>query len=236
MVAQPFVIFGTSHIFTLLFIIAIAFLIPVSIKNRKYEDKIFIAKIIGFLAILLELIKPFIWHYSMEFAWIELIPIHMCNLSTFFIGIFLLTEKRLFFEVSFFWGIGGGLNALLTPDIPNNFPDPQFILFFIGHGFLMIAIAYASISLKNRPTLKSVKNGIYFSLMSLPLIYIINELLGPEANYWYLASKPEGDSIFNLLPDPPMHIPALIIIGVMLFFAIYSPYWLFDRFKKGGVE
>ena len=236
MVAQPFVIFGTSHIFTLLFIIAIAFLIPVSIKNRKYEDKIFIAKIIGFLAILLELIKPFIWHYSMEFAWIELIPIHMCNLSTFFIGIFLLTEKRLFFEVSFFWGIGGGLNALLTPDIPNNFPDPQFILFFIGHGFLMIAIAYASISLKNRPTLKSVKNGIYFSLMSLPVIYIINELLGPEVNYWYLASKPEGDSIFNLLPDPPMLIPALIIIGVMLFFAIYSPYWLFDRFKKGGVE
>ncbi len=77
MVAQPFVIFGTSHIFTLLSIIAIAFLIPVSIKNRKYEDKIFIAKIIGFLAILLELIKPFIWHYSMEFAWIELIPIHM---------------------------------------------------------------------------------------------------------------------------------------------------------------
>ena len=72
--------------------------------------------------------------------------------------------------------------------------------------------------------------------MSLPLIYIINELLGPEANYWYLASKPEGDSIFNLLPDPPMHIPALIIIGVMLFFAIYSPYWLFDRFKKEGVE
>ena len=236
MVAQPFVIFGTSHIFTLLFIIAIAFLIPVSIKNRKYEDKIFIAKIIGFLAILLELIKPFIWHYSMEFAWIELIPIHMCNLSTFFIGIFLLTEKRLFFEVSFFWGIGGGLNALLTPDIPNNFPDPQFILFFIGHGFLMIAIAYASISLKNRPTLKSVKNGIYFSLMSLPVIYIINELIGPEVNYWYLASKPEGDSIFNLLPDPPMHIPALIIIGVMLFFAIYSPYWLFDRFKKEGVE
>ena len=180
MVAQPFLIFGISHIATLVFIIAIAFLLPASIKNRKFEDKIFIGKIVGFFAIFLELVKPFIWHYSMNFAWIELIPIHMCNLSTLFIGIFLLTKKRLFFEVSFFWGIGGGLNALLTPDIPNNFPDPHFILFFVGHGFLMVAIAYASISLKNRPTLNSVKNGIYFSLVSLPMIYIINELLGPE--------------------------------------------------------
>ena len=236
MVAQPFLIFGISHIATLVFIIAIAFLLPASIKNRKFEDKIFIGKIVGFFAIFLELVKPFIWHYSMNFAWIELIPIHMCNLSTLFIGIFLLTKKRLFFEVSFFWGIGGGLNALLTPDIPNNFPDPHFILFFVGHGFLMVAIAYASISLKNRPTLNSVKNGIYFSLVSLPMIYIINELLGPEVNYWYLASKPEGESLFNLFPDPPMHIPALIIIGTILFFVIYSPYWLYDFFKKKYAE
>lgn len=236
MVAQPFLIFGISHIATLVFIIAIAFLLPASIKNRKFEDKIFIGKIVGFFAIFLELVKPFIWHYSMNFAWIELIPIHMCNLSTLFIGIFLLTKKRLFFEVSFFWGIGGGLNALLTPDIPNNFPDPHFILFFVGHGFLMVAIAYASISLKNRPTLNSVKNGIYFSLVSLPMIYIINELLGPEVNYWYLASKPEGESLFNLFPDPPMHIPALIIIGTILFFVIYSPYWLYDYFKKEYAE
>jgi hypothetical integral membrane protein (TIGR02206 family) len=236
MVAQPFLIFGISHIATLVFIIAIAFLLPASIKNRKFEDKIFIGKIVGFFAIFLELVKPFIWHYSMNFAWIELIPIHMCNLSTLFIGIFLLTKKRLFFEVSFFWGIGGGLNALLTPDIPNNFPDPHYILFFVGHGFLMVAIAYASISLKNRPTLNSVKNGIYFSLVSLPMIYIINELLGPEVNYWYLASKPEGESLFNLFPDPPMHIPALIIIGTILFFVIYSPYWLYDSFKKEYAE
>jgi hypothetical integral membrane protein (TIGR02206 family) len=236
MVAQPFLIFGISHIATLVFIIAIAFLLPASIKNRKFEDKIFIGKIVGFFAIFLELVKPFIWHYSMNFAWIELIPIHMCNLSTLFIGIFLLTKKRLFFEVSFFWGIGGGLNALLTPDIPNNFPDPHYILFFVGHGFLMVAIAYASISLKNRPTLNSVKNGIYFSLVSLPMIYIINELLGPEVNYWYLASKPEGESLFNLFPDPPMHIPALIIIGTILFFVIYSPYWLYDYFKKEYAE
>ena len=236
MPSQPFVIFGNAHLITLFIIIAIAIVFPLIVKTRPVSQIILITKIMGVSLISLEFIKPLIWHYSMDFQWIELVPIHMCNLSTLFIGIFLITKKRLFFEVAFFWGIGGGINALITPDIPNSFPDPQYILFFFGHGLLIIAIAYACISLANRPTLNSVKNGIYFSLITLPVIYFINKILGPPANYWYLGSKPVGDSILNLFPAPPLHIPVLIIIGVILFFLIYSPYWAYDSFKKQDVR
>ncbi|MDG2020107.1 MAG: TIGR02206 family membrane protein [SAR86 cluster bacterium] len=236
MSSQPFVIFGNAHLITLFLIIAIALIFPLLINSKDLGTKILITKIIGISAIGLELIKPFIWHYGMHFPWIELIPIHMCNLSTLFIGIFLITEKRLFFEVSFFWGIGGGINALITPDIPNSFPDPQYILFFIGHGFLIIAIAYACIALGNRPTLSSIRNGIYFSLSTLPIIFLINKLLGPKANYWYLGVKPAGESILDFLPTPPFHIPVLIILGIILFFLIYSPYWIYDTLKKKDAE
>ena len=236
MSSQPFVIFGNAHLITLFTIIAIAIVFPLIVKKRPVSQVILITKIMGVSLISLEFIKPLMWHYSMNFPWIELVPIHMCNLSTLFIGIFLITKKRLFFEVAFFWGIGGGINALITPDIPNSFPDPQYILFFFGHGLLIIAIAYACISLANRPTLNSVKNGIYFSLITLPVIYFINKILGPPANYWYLGSKPVGDSILNLFPAPPLHIPVLIIIGVILFILIYSPYWAYDSFKKQDVR
>ena len=232
---QPFEIFGNSHIATLLTIIAIAFILPISLKDRDSE-KILIAKFLGVSAIILELIKPFIWHYSMDFPWARLIPIHMCNLSTIFIGIFLLTKKRIFFEVSFFWGIGGGLNALLTPDVPKNFPDPQYVLFFVGHGLLIVAIVFASLGLKNRPTLSSVRNGIYFSLAVLPIIYLVNILIGPPANYWYLGVKPVGESLLDFFPDPPFHIPLLIILGIVVFYLIYSPFWVYDKFKKVNAE
>ena len=228
---QPFEIFGNSHIATLLTIIAIAFILPISLKDKESE-KILIAKFLGISTIILELIKPFIWHYSMDFPWARLIPIHMCNLSTIFIGIFLLTKKRIFFEVSFFWGIGGGLNALLTPDVPKNFPDPQYVLFFVGHGLLIVAIVFASLGLKNRPTLSSVRNGIYFSLAVLPIIYLVNILIGPPANYWYLGVKPVGESLLDFFPDPPFHIPLLIILGIVVFYLIYSPFWVYDKFKK----
>ena len=235
MVAEPFVIFSNSHLVTLLIIISIAIVFPLIIKNYSDDYKKRVAIVIGISALALELIKPFIWHYSMDFPWSQLIPIHMCNLSTLFVGLFLLTEKRLLFEVSFFWGIGGGINALLTPDVPRDFPDPQYILFFFGHGLLIVAIAYACITLKNRPSLNSVKNGIYFSSAVLPVIYVINYFIGPPANYWYLATKPASDSLFNLFPEPPLHIPVLVILGIMFFYLIYLPYWFYDKFKKKDV-
>ena len=236
MLAQPFEIFSNSHLLTLLIIVLIAFLLPTLIDSKEEKNKFLIARILGLSAITLELIKPFIWHYGMDFPWSRLIPIHMCNLSTLFIGIFLLTKRRIFFEVSFFWGIGGGINALLTPDVPLTFPDPQYILFFFGHGLLLVCIVYACKALKNRPTLKSVKNGIYFSLAVLPIIYVINILIGPPANYWYLGTKPAGSSVLDYFPDPPLHIPFLIIIGAVLFFVIYSPYWLYDKFKMKDAQ
>tara|TARA_Y100000768_G_scaffold118543_1_gene87535 strand:+ start:9110 stop:9820 length:711 start_codon:yes stop_codon:yes gene_type:complete len=232
MEAQPFEMFGNSHLVTLLIIISIALLLPITLKGSKIEKKNFIAKFIGVSVILLEFIKPFIWHYTMDFPWTELIPIHMCNLSSIFVGIFLITYKRIFFEVSFFWGIGGGLNALITPDVPRNFPDPEYILFFFGHGILMIAILFACLGLKNRPTLESVKNGIYFSLATLPVIYVINIVIGPPANYWYLGVKPVGESLLDFFPEPPFHIPLLIILGMLVFYLIYSPFWIYDKFKK----
>ena len=236
MEAQPFNIFGTYHLVTLAIILCLAIFFPKAYRDKPSSQKENVAKILGISIIVLELIKPFIWH-SMDYPWIRLIPIHMCSLSGFFIGIFLLTKKRLFFEIAFFWGIGGGINALITPDVTLTFPDPKYILFFFGHGLLIVNIGYACIALSNRPTFNSVKNGIIFTLAVLPIIYIINLLLGPPANYWYLGTKPtEGQSIMDFFPDPPLHIPLLIIIGAFLFLLIYSPYWAYDKFKNPDAE
>ena len=233
---QPFIILGTSHLVTLAIILCLAIFFPRNYRDKPVSQKENIAKILGISIIALELIKPFLWH-SMDYPWIRLLPIHMCSLSGFFIGIFLLTNRRLFFEVAFFWGIGGGINALITPDVTMTFPDPKYILFFLGHGLLMVNIGYACIALSNRPTFHSVKNGIFFSLGALPFIYIINLLLGPPANYWYLGAKPtEGQSIMDFFPDPPLHIPLLVIIGAFLFLLIYSPYWVYDKLKKPDAE
>ena len=75
--------------------------------------------------------------------------------------------------------------ALLQPDTPLDFPDLVFIIFYLSHGTMWLAIGHASIALKNRPTLDSVKRVILVSVISIVLVYVINLLIGPPVNYWY---------------------------------------------------
>ena len=96
--------------------------------------------------------------------------------------------------------------ALLQPDTPLDFPDLVFIIFYLSHGAMWLAIGHASIALKNRPTLDSVKRVILVSVMTIGLVYVINLLIGPPAHYWYLGARPDSASIMDLLPEPQRHI------------------------------
>ena len=94
---------------------------------------------------------------------------------------------------------------------------------------MLLAIGHASIALKNRPNLDSVKRAIVVSLIVILVIYFINLILGPPANFWYLGARPDGASIMDLMPDPPRHIPIVVSLGLIMFSIIYLPYWVYDR-------
>ena len=186
---------------------------------------------LAYILILNELVKPYYHTQCFGYDLLNVLPFHMCALSAFSISFFLLTDKRIFYEVAFFWGIGGGLMALLQPDTPLDFPDPVFIIFYLSHGAMLLAIGHASIALENRPNLDSVKKAIMVSLVVIVVIYFINLILGPPANFWYLGARPDGTSIMDLMPDPPRHIPIVITLGLIMFSIIYLPYWIYDRIK-----
>ena len=69
------------------------------------------------------------------------------------------------------------------------------------------------------------------SLIVILVIYFINLILGPPANFWYLGARPDGASIMDLMPDPPRHIPIVITLGLIMFSIIYLPYLVYDRLR-----
>ena len=231
MEAEPFILFGTDHLLAILAVILISILVPHYLKKTSLATKKRFGYVLAYILILNELVKPYYHTQFFGYDLLNVLPFHMCALSAFSISIFLLTNKRIFYEVAFFWGIGGGLMALLQPDTPLDFPDPVFIIFYLSHGAMLLAIGHASIALENRPNLDSVKKAIMVSLVVIVVIYFINLILGPPANFWYLGARPDGTSIMDLMPDPPRHIPIVITLGLIMFSIIYLPYWLYDRLK-----
>ena len=232
--AQPFILFGQVHIVTLMIIFFLCLAIPKYLNNSSWE----ITKKFGYVLATLLLVdlmcKPY-YLSTFGYPYPRNLPIHMCSLSTMAISLFLLTNKKIFYEIAYFWGIGGGIMALLQPDTPRAFPDLQFIAFFFGHGGLFLGIAIATFTMNQRPTQYSLLKVLGLSLIVLPLMYLINNILGPPANYWYLGARPEGASILDFFPDPPLHIPLVMAIGIVMFFLLYIPYWIKDGgFTKGA--
>ncbi len=118
------------------------------------------------------------------------LPLHLCDFSSASIILYLITKKRAFFLFAFFAGFSGAGMAILTPDSTYAFPDIHYIRHMIGHAMILLGVTYAMIIDGHRPYLKDVHRVLFVLSILLIVIYGINYLLGPPANYWYVAEKP----------------------------------------------
>ena len=231
MTTNEFILFGPTHIFTLvlIFTVSIGFSVYVRASYDEIKFSLF-EKTLAYLLIFNELLKPFYLNYFNPdvYNWTNTIPLHACHISSYATGLFLLTRNQKFFDFAYFWGLGGGTMALLTPDIELTFPDIDFITLFSGHGILFFALIYIALAIKQNITFNSYKNAIIFSLYILPIVYVINIIVGGEpgfeANLWYLMKAPAGDSLMNFFPNPPLHVIPLFPIVMFVFYLLYLPY------------
>lgn len=249
---EPFELWGDQHQTTLIWtgVIVLLFCIIGNFLNSKTQD--FFGKLIGFSLITFEIAKPFIYIYGFDKPWQTYLPLHMCNFSAVFIGIFLLSKKKnqLFFELPFYWGIGGATMAIITPDLDYAWPNIEFFMFFYGHGQIILGIFFALAVLKYRPYLQNFWKMAVISLLLLIPIYIVNLVIGgftlardiqfindlnvstDLANYWYLMDTPGGDSLMDFMPEPPYHMLGVVPLSLAVFFIIYLPFMFWDKFKK----
>ena len=216
-----------SHILITSICFLTAIFLPKFFVNKTDKvKKIFAILIIALLCInqLMDLYRE---GYLME--WKLGLPLHLCDFSTFSIIIYLLTKNKDFFLFAFFFGILGGSMSLLTPDTVYGFPYIGYIQNQIGHTMILLGVSYAMIIDNQRPELKDVHRMLIFASILLILMYLINYLLGPPANYWYLMEFPVGANLTAFMPEPPAHIPVFATIGLLLFGLIYLPFFIYDK-------
>ena len=160
------------------------------------------------------------------------LPLHLCDFSSFSVILYFLTKRKEFFLFASFFGIAGGGMSLLTPDILYAFPYVGYIQNQIGHSMILLGVSYAMIIDNKRPYLGDVHKVLFFTTLLLLIMYPINYLLGPPANYWFLVEKPIGDNVTNFMRAEPFHIIDIYILAVIVCYLMYMPYFLRDKFKN----
>jgi hypothetical integral membrane protein (TIGR02206 family) len=165
-----------------------------------------------------------------ELALERSLPMHLCDWAQVALITALFTRNQFAYELGYFWGLGGTLQGVITPSIYYDFPDPQFIFFFIQHGGIIAGLLYLTLGSRMRPTLKSLLRVVLASLAYLAVAGLVDWLLG--VNYGFLREKPAGQNLLTLLSPWPWYIPQLVLIGMLSVVIYYLPFALADGLKR----
>ncbi|MBN2445319.1 MAG: TIGR02206 family membrane protein [Phycisphaerae bacterium] len=163
------------------------------------------------------------------------LPLHVCSIGVYVVALAIVfacrdampgpATQRLY-ELTYFWGLGGTLQAILTPDVTGHFPSPSYFYYFAAHGGIVSGALVLTFGFRMRPRPGSWKWIWVVTLCLAIVIFIVDGLIG--ANYMYLWGPPENASIIDLLGPWPWSLLPLAALGTALIFICYSPWWLVD--------
>jgi hypothetical integral membrane protein (TIGR02206 family) len=160
-----------------------------------------------------------------------MLPLHVCSVLVWLGGLMLVTRNTTFYEFAYFMGIGGALQALLTPDLGiYGFPHFRFFQTFISHGLIVTAALYLTTVEGFRPTWGSLKRVFIGMNLYLLVVFFINQAIG--SNYMFVAHKPETASLLDVLPEWPWYLLYLEAIGLVTCLLLYIPFIVKDWRKQ----
>lgn len=214
---EYFTLFSFSHIAMLM----IALLCIAALYYLKHNSKIAHIKRLILLSLIGSEVTLTMW-YLLNGVWnvAYTLPLQLCSISLYLSVVMLLNEKYALFEITFFLGIGGAVQALITPELYYDFPHYRYFHFFIAHISIILASHYMVFVKRYKPTLKSVwKTMLYLNLIAI-FVFFVNKATG--GNYMFLSRKPSNPSMIDYLGDYPWYLLSLELVAAIMFLTLYT--------------
>jgi len=224
----PFELFGPAHL-TALALVLLVNLLVVANRGRFTPRGMHFFRFSLAAILVSNEIGWHLWNYSIGRWTIQtMLPLHLCSVLVWVSAAMLLTRSYSIYEFSYFLGIAGATQALLTPDVGiYGFPHFRFFQTIISHGSIVTAAIYMTFVEGYRPYWRSVVRVMIWGNVYMAAIGVVNRLIG--SNYLFIARKPDTPSLIDLLGSWPWYILSLEALAMALCLALYLPYALRDR-------
>lgn len=236
-----FVDFSLAHFAPILLAVGIILLIyryRYKLANAKHESNIRMT--LAFIMIISEM--SYFWRLvgipALQPNPVDHLPITVCGWAIIFASYLMVSKSQTLYDIVYFWLFSGTIFALITPTVitytgPTRF---RYYQFWIEHTVGYIGIFYMTFVHKMRPTWRSAAKS-YASLAVLAgIAYFANVLIGPGANYLFMARPESTPSILDILPSN-FAIRLLIMAAVitLMFFLAYLPWLIKDKRAKKAI-
>lgn len=172
-----------------------------------------------------------VWYAVTDNWGLHSLPFQLCSIMMWLSALLLLSRNRKLYEITFFLGIMGALQALLTPNLDVSYPEFRYFHFFIAHGSIVGASIFLTVVEGYRPRVASVFRALgWLHLLAIPAA-TTNMLTG--SNFMFLARKPNTASMLDLLAPWPWYLLQLELVALILCFSLLGIVRALDRLLLG---
>ena len=234
--APPFQAYGLPHLTVIFLTIVLPFALAALVRRTKSQriEKTIIGVLSAVLILNYAVYLLFIRSRGIV-DWWQMLPMQMCDWGMVVVIVAMWSGNQRWFEVAYFWGIGGTLQAVLTPNLRYGFPDWRFISFFTSHSGIIVGVVFLMLTRRCRPYPMSIVRVWLWSEFYFAVTLVVDELTG--FNYGFLLHKPEAFSILGFLSDSwPLYLLQMHGVALLFFLVLYVPFAIFDLTKRESVR
>lgn len=158
------------------------------------------------------------------------LPLHLCDVAAFVAAAALWTRRPMLVELTYFWGLAGTSNSLITPNIADHFPSYLYFQFYIAHAAIVAAALFLVVGLRITPRRGVLTRVIALTLGLAVVDSIVNLLTG--GNYMFLRQPPGVHSLLDLMGPWPWYVLGAAGLALVLFAALDLPFVMGRRRTK----
>ena len=170
---------------------------------------------------------------------VDHLPIAVCGWVAIFGSYMVVGKSQTLFDLCYFWLFSGSIFALITPTVitytgPTRF---RYYQFWLEHTLGYVAVFYMIFVHKMRPLPKSGIKAYVGLLIMAAIAFWANQLIGPGANYLFMAKPEDTPSVLDILPaNFALRILVMASAVTALFFVAYLPWLIMDKKKAKALE
>lgn len=158
------------------------------------------------------------------------LPLALCNMAVL-VAAACVWRVRVLVELTYFWGMTGTLQAVITPDLDVRFPHLVFFQYVVGHVAIVTGALFLVIGLRITPRPGAVRRTFAVTAAYTAFVGIVDWLSG--ANYMFLRHVPSNWTVLRLLGPWPWYIVSAAAVAIVLLAVLNLPFWYTCHRRSG---